>query len=267
MNNRFKIILGYILAFIGSIILTLLVAVVIVKFTVLNKQYVKDLLEKNNYYTNVSEEINDKMKYYMESSGLPENILENLYSKEELKSDIVLFIDNAYDGNKIKINVDKISNRLNKNIDDYLNDHDVKVTSQSYINSFVNNMSSIYEKEVNLYGMVNGFILYVPKVMSIVNMLLLVLSVILIIIIMGLLLLKVNYIGSLVMASGLIIMFVKLLFNEKIDYQNILIISNNFSNIIKVFIKNIGFICLISCVILVIVGLLVNIIKSYKKFY
>ncbi len=263
--NKLKIIVGYILAFISMILVTVLVALVILKVTLANKNYVKDLLESNNYYSNVSEEILDKMKYYMASSGLPENILEDIYSKEDVKEDINLFIDNAYIGSKTDVNVEKLVSKLNSNIDNYVSDHKVKITSQNYIDSFVKNMTSIYEKEVNLYGIVNGYLKYIPKIIKLINQLLIICGILLLVNIVGLVLLKVGYISSIFMASALIIIFVRMMFYEKIDYHNILIISSDFSNMVKIGIDRLSFMALISSICLFLIGILLNLSKSLFK--
>ena len=53
--NRVKIILGYILAFIASILVTSLVALVIIKLTVADKDYIKNELNNNKYYENINQ--------------------------------------------------------------------------------------------------------------------------------------------------------------------------------------------------------------------
>ncbi len=263
--NRFKIVLGYFLGFIGAIVLTGLVSLLIVKVTVLDSSYVKRKLDNNNYYEKVSGEIKEKMENYMVSSGLPETILDDLYSNEEIREDVNLFIDSIYRGKSITTNIDKVRDRLNDNINNYINDHDVKVTSKSYIESFVNNMVKFYEQEINFYGMVNGYIGYVPKIESYVNMGLVVLLILFVILLVSLLLLKVKYIGSVISASGLIILFIRIIFNEKIDYHNILVISDNFSNVVKLFVNNVNYLALILSIFLILLGIGINLAFSLQS--
>ena len=263
--NRVKIIMGYILAFITTVIVTIFGVLVVLKITVADKNYIKNKLENEKYYEKVSKEILNKMEYYMTSSGLPQNILEDLFTEVEIKNDVNSLIDNMYLGKENEIEIDRISERLNNNIDKYVSDHKVKVTSESYLDSFVKHMVNIYEKEVNLYDMGNGYIKYIPKLEKVLNISLIICFIVSIILIVILKLLKVNYVGSIIVSSGLIILFIKLLFFEKIDYQNILIISNNFSNMIKNIIKEMDFYANMLSFIFIILGIMIILIKSLQK--
>ena len=262
--NRLKIILGYILAFIASIIVVCLIGLIVLKITVADKNYIKKELDNNKYYEKINKEILDKMEYYMASSGLPNDILEDIFTIEDIKNDVNSLIDNAYLGQKNVVNVEKVKKKINNNIDNYISDHEVKLTSESYLNSFVDKMVSFYEQEVNLYGMVNGYVGYIPKLENIINTWLIGGIIIFIILIIILVLLKVNYIGSIFVSSGLIILFVRMIFLEKIDYENILIISKNFSEMIKIFINRINSNMLIGTIIVISIGFILILLKSFK---
>ncbi len=263
--NRLKIILGYILGFIAAIILSSLTILLIFKYTILDNNYTIHILEKNNYYENISKEIEEKMENYMVSSGLPETILKDLYSEKEIKSDINIFVQNAYKGLQTETDIENIKLRLNENIDTYITDHNVKITSQSYIDSFVDNMADFYKQEIDLYGMLNGYIKYIPNINNGVNITLIILLIVFAELMFILSLLKVRFKSSVIGSGGLIILFINLIFNEKIDYQNILIISNNFSNIIKMLIKDISSFMLSSALLLIIISTILNIVESFIK--
>ena len=263
--NRIKIILGYILGFISASLISVLSLLLIVKFTIYNKDYIKNNLQKNNYYQKVSNEILDNMKNYMMSSGLPETVLDGIYTDVEITKDINKYIDNMYQGRSAKIDLDVVKNRLQANIDKYLNDHKVKITSKEYINSFVNDIGRIYEKEVSLYGYLNGVMSTFKKGENLVNNAILVTSIIVLVLIIILILIKQYLIGSIISASGLILLFIRFLIYDKIDINNILIISSEFSLIIKKICNEILNNAFIISLLLIIIGVTLIISKSFNK--
>ena len=263
--NRVKIALEYIFSFILTVLLTGLIGLSILKTTIFSKNYIKHVLDSKNYYEKVSNDILENMQNYNMSSGLPDEIFNDIYTKDTIKKDFNSFIDNIYNGKIIEINTDNIKNNLSNNIDKYLNEYDVKITNKSYIESFINEIGNIYEKEVTFYGSLNSFVNIFVKVNNLINLGYKLCLIGFIIVLIILLLLKTKYLGSIISASGLIILFIRLVFYEKIDVNNILVVSNLFSNIIKEVLNDIGTKMLLIGIILFIIGILLSLLKSFEK--
>ena len=96
--EKFKIILNYVLGFILSLLVLCIILFGILKCTVFNPNYIKNALNKNNYYETIETNIHESMEAYMMSSGLPNDILNNLYTKKEIKNEVDNFIDNLFNG-------------------------------------------------------------------------------------------------------------------------------------------------------------------------
>ena len=167
--NRLKIILGYILGLLVSVILLIIVFIIIIKTTIYNKEYLKKELINNNYYEMVSQDIISNMQNYSVSSGLPETVLENIFTKEEVIIDIDNYIDNLYDGVIYKKDTSEIKEKLNANIDEYLTKHELKVTTVDSLNMYKDDIGKVYAEEVELYNLLNNFIPKFQKINSILD--------------------------------------------------------------------------------------------------
>ena len=64
MNRTVKTITSYLFLFIESILLFILTCLIIAKCTIFNTNYVKNKLDKNNYYQELYSEILTEMSYY-----------------------------------------------------------------------------------------------------------------------------------------------------------------------------------------------------------
>ena len=67
------------------------------------------------------------------------------------------------------------------------------------------------------------------------------------------------------MASGLIILFSYVIIYEKIDIESILIITDNFSLLIRKILTNLKELFFLLGIVLIIIGIMISIIKSCVK--
>ena len=74
-----KKIIIYIMNFFLVIFIFTLSSLLIFSNTILNKQYIKEILEKNNYYEKTYYNIQNDFENYILQSGLDKDILNNLY--------------------------------------------------------------------------------------------------------------------------------------------------------------------------------------------
>ena len=237
--NKIKIILGYLFGFLASFFIACLTILLILNGTVFNKSYVTKRLEKNNYYENVQKEIIDDMKAYMISSGLSEEILNNLVSDKEIRKDTNNFLTSIYKGETYKFSDENIRARLLENIDAYLNKHNLSITNQKMLDEFVDDIVQFYDDEIQLYGYTNQVVSKFYKISIIIDKAIIVLGILSVVSIIVLLLLRFEYIYSVVSASGLILLFISFIIRIKIDINNIYIISNTFSTVLIDLLKSI----------------------------
>ena len=264
--NKKKIIIGYFCGFLTSIFLVLLILLLIAKFTILNKNYVMKAIENNNYYEKIYNEINDEMELQLLSTGFTNEILKDIYKMEEVIDDINLFIKNAYLGKTTILDKSDIRYRIKINIDNYFKQTKLSISNKNELNKFVNDLVNKYVEEICLYGYTDSVITKIPKLSKLVNIGLI--SSIVILIILCFILIKYTkskYFSSIIIASGLIILFIRLFIFEKIDIDNILIITEDFSEILRNYLNFFRNTLLSLSIILIIVGGIIIIVESICK--
>ena len=142
--------LVYLFSFLLSICLIVIVSLIVVKNTVLDRNYVKDLLEKENYYEKLSFSTKEQMKNYVIQSGFTDEILEGIYEEEDIKNDVNKLIEQVYNNEEIYLDNSKLKENLKKSIVDYLKDKNIKLVSQEEIDKFVNMIGDVYSEEVGI---------------------------------------------------------------------------------------------------------------------
>lgn len=228
------------------------------RFTVFNSSYIKRILSNNNYYNDIYGSIFEGMKDEMVSSGFSSDILNDIYSKDDVKKDINLFVDNFYDGKKYEVNTDKIKDNLNNNINSFLEKQYFVISNSDDISSFVDSMVKIYNDNISLWNMLNGFSNKFYKINSYINTATNILGILLIVLSFVLIrLFKFKYFSSVIGSAGLIMLLIKIFIFEKVDADNILVISKYFSSMFRIIFNNIGnyifvssIICIILCILL-----------------
>lgn len=263
-KSRIKLVLSYLLGITGTILLVVFVLTLILKNTLFNKTYVKKVLTNNDYYESVSDEILVNMQNYMMSSGLPESILDDIFTKNDVKKSIDAYIDSYYSNEKHELDISDIKDKLKTNIDEYLNSHNV-VANEGIVSEFIDDMSDIYKKEIEHYNILNIFRSKFNKVNKITKIVMYINFILFIITLIILVKLKFEYTISIIGASGLVLLFIETLISEKINIDSINVISSNFSHIASVLYDNIIHLITISSVTLIFMEIVTILCISIKK--
>lgn len=263
--NKVKILFQYFLGILLTLLLTLFIIVLIFKGTIFKKDYLKSVLDETNYYETIYEETYEEMRIYMISSGLPAEVLKDIYTKKEIKKDVNTFIDYFYEGKKLNLDKKNVKKRLINNIQDYLNKNNETITHEEELNEFIDDIEEIYVNEVCLYHTFDSFANIFHKTINYIDIIVSVLFWIICVLFIIECLLKTKFIGSIISASGINILLIIFLIYEKIDYKNILIVSEYFSKAIKDIYQNIIHISMYTGIIFVIIGLLLCFVCSFEK--
>ena len=201
-----KIIVNYLIGFIISVLISITALSLIAKLTVFNKDYIINLLEKENYFEKIYNEILEEMESDIMPSGFTNDIIKDTFTKDEVKEDIKTFINNVYQGNKTTLDKELLKDKIKC-----------------------------------LYSYADGLINTFYKIYHIINKVVIVLLIVLFVLIfLAKLLFKYNYLSSSILASGLIILFIRIFIYERIDADYLLVITENFSNILTLIINTIG---------------------------
>ena len=155
--NKNKILIDYILCFITCIFVSTLVILFIIKNNIFTKKNILETFEKENYYVELYNKTLEDMKDYMVSSGLEEEILENIFELEDIKKDVDGYISSYFDNSNYEIQSNKVSENIQKNIDKYLVKNNIEVDNKEELKMFLVDMENIYKKRINFYNMLSSF--------------------------------------------------------------------------------------------------------------
>ena len=263
--NKVKIILSYILGLVISICLMGLALIFISKKTVLDKKFMNRLFDENNYYENVYNSIHEDVLDYMTSSGLEEEILQGVILKENVKSDIDNYIDSFYKGELYNVDTSYVEGTLKTNIDNYLKGLNLGVDNTNELDLFISDIGGIYKKQVSFYNTIDSFGPKVLKLNNLINKYTKILCIITIVLIVLLIVLGYVGIGSCILSSGFMLFLLKLFIYERIDTENILIVSEYFSSIIKSTFKYSGNYMINISVVLIVLGTILCLFKNRKN--
>lgn len=266
MKSSIKTILKYLLLFISSILVIIVTLVTTLRFTLLNSDYVKNEFEKNNYYKKLTAEIKTEMSYYTNQSGFTDDVLDNIFTETDVSYDFNRYINSLYTGDEFTVDTQKIENNLNKNINAQLKGSSFKVTNTEEIKKFVNQMTTIYEKEIKLMGYVDSAKNLVFKIVSMCDKALFVLIVgLLLNISIYLKLFKTKDLSVMFYTSSFLLLFFILYFKNSIDINNISIYSKLVSKIIKELINSFLNIICISSASLFGLGFIIDLLRKERR--
>lgn len=272
----FKNVVSIILAFLLMLSILLTVAIQVISTTILNKDYILGKLEETNYYNNVYEQIKDSLEGYIGPSGLDEEVLENIYTREQVKEDINLVIDNIYENKDDKINTEDIKEKLQNNIEASVGSGLLTKENQDSIEDFIDKIADEYVQNIshdpyfeklgtimnsvnNILDRVDGIVIFVPIILAVIILLLNIKQISN----------AIRFIAIGVLSSGIIALVVKLFIEAKINISNILIINDSFSEVIKSVINDIlgtiNIMSIVGIIVSIILIILANIIKVNKQ--
>lgn len=143
-----KNILRYIIAILLTVMIIAFLLINLLSSTILNKKYILSKLEETNYYNKMYEYVQSNFKNYIYQSGLDENVLDNIISKEKIENDTKIIIGNIYDGLNEAISTQEIQEKLSTNINDSLKSKKISAQKDA-IEKFINEITNEYTKTMS----------------------------------------------------------------------------------------------------------------------
>ena len=262
MKAKIKVLSYYFNMLFIALLVLLLSLVTLVKFTVFDEEYLLKHLENNDYYDELYKSIKEEMSYYIIQSGLDEEVLEDIYTKEMITEEAKSIINNFYKGKELTINTEKVADNLNSNIEKYLLKNNIMVDDQKALDRFVDEMIIIYDKEIRLSDKINTIQSKFNKLDNIIDNLFVVLfiSILVIGIISHIFYKRIIYTIPCISSAILLLLGNYLLYN-RIDVGNILFWNDNVSTIIKSILFDINRFVKEEASVLIILGIITFIIE------
>ena len=197
-------------------------------------------------------------------------VLEDIYTKEEIKKELDKYIKALYQGRAEKINTKNIEEKLSKNIDNYFNENNIRITEKESIDKFILQIADIYKTEIIQSDSILKMQDFIPKINFMVNIIIgiiIFISIILVFIIKYVLKNNIKSISFLTVAFLLLISY--FFIKESIDIKNLIILTDYFSTLVKSILNQILNNIRNSAIILIIISIIKitidNLIKKKKE--
>lgn len=241
--------------------------------TILNKEYTLQKLEETNFYAEMYDIVESNFENYIYQSGLDEDVLENICSKEKVEKDIKLMISNIYEGTEQKIDTTEIEENLNRNIEQ----KGIKNSkNEKSIETFVKHICDEYTQTLihtKYEGKINDYLVKVTKLVNTIYNGLFIVIVVDIILIVAISIKQISKViqalGIAILASGAFDLIVHDIIVSKVNVEGIKIFNDTFSkaivSIITELLSKISSLGIGMLSISVIIIIVYAIIKAYKK--
>ena len=235
-----KTVIQYIITTLVSISIILFLGIQLISSTILNETYILSKLEETGYYDKIYEDVKSNFEKYIAQSGLEESVLKNIITKEKIKEDTQLIINNLYDGLGQTVDTQKIRDNMNQNIEKTLEYSKLNATQKKAIDTFIDEICNEYTTTISHYEYEKQINEIYKKGMKYINV---TKKVILVIIAIGMISLLVinrkriykafSLWGVAVTINGGFFIILYTFINTKIKIQTILILNEAISNTLK----------------------------------
>lgn len=236
-----KFFINVIMSFLLMVFIAICIAQNFINNKLLNKDYFKAKIDDTGFYSQLSKEINDGFENYVYQSGLPEDIVQDIFNDEVLRNDINSIIAYVFDNGELNTSEALVKQNLDNKITAYLNANNIKLNEQgkSNIEGYEVLISNEYRKKVvvseSLYSTAKDTVTLARKIMRRVRSM--PITVCIIIIILLLIINRKNpldaiYFGGISMLScGGLLKVMDYFVNKNIKFDGLLIYSKSVTNL------------------------------------
>lgn len=273
-----KNIIKYVLTFILTMALITFLLVNLFSTTILNEQYILSKLQEVDYYNKMYDYVQSCFEKYIGQSGLDEEILNNVVSKEKIKKDTQIIISNIYDGTKEEIDTQEIKENLKQNINNSLNNQKLTSSQQTAIDTFIEEIvkeysnamtHTSYENKINQQYV--KFMKYLEIAKKAILVILGVSIIILVLVSLKRIYRAISMVGISLLSTGVLFELVNWYINTKIKIQTITIFNDTISETVRNILQEIlgkiqgqGIILLVLGIVLIIIPVMIHYFSKYK---
>ena len=234
MSKKRKII-SYILSLALVISISASVLLCVVNINLLNVSNMKKKLSENNYYESVYNIITDACDNYIMQSGFDSTVLVDVFSKEDVETDVNGIIEYIYEGKEYNIQTEMLKIKLDQNIQNFIaqNNYIVSEENQKSIDDFEETIRDTYKKNIEYSNetvkLITKYVKIAKKATGIIIVIMYV-----VVAVLAYIVYKVNRpsIGISMVSVGILCIFVNCYSGVNVAVNNILILSKPFSNVL-----------------------------------
>ena len=237
-----KYIINLMISFLLIFIIISMLILNLVSTKILDKNYILSKLEETEFYLQVSREAQSGFEKYIYQSGLPEDIIKDLYTEEILKTDVNSIIDNIYEGAEIKTSESKIKETLDIKINQYMQAEGKKLTPQiqDNIKKFENIIMNEYRNTIRVsdtaYNVLQKAVQKIKTIYEKVKYIPIIVFIIMVILLIAInrkhILLGINFIAISLLSVGILLKLAEQVTYQYVDLDNLVILTKSISNFV-----------------------------------
>lgn len=141
--------LSCILSFLLSLDLFVLFFVLSLQYGVFQTQTLYKAIDNSNYYNQLHETITKQANKVLTVSGIPESVLENVFTLDQISSDARESIDNGLAGTEQTLDLTEMRQTFRDNILSYAKENHISKVDEDSVNDLIDNILVEYEKVVS----------------------------------------------------------------------------------------------------------------------
>lgn len=238
MNTVIKI-FKFILMIILTVSIISMVFINLVSSTVLNKEYILGKLDETFYYMDIREELENNFENYIGQSGFEEEVLQNIVTEDKIKEDTGIILSNIYDGTSQEISTEEIEQNLRTNIENSL-DTDLTATQEKMVDQYVKTICDQYlntmshtSYENNIYNVITKINEYIGLANRIIIISIVISALLIVIFDYKNIVKALSHLGISLFTSGVFGIIVDIYINTKVKIDNIMILNDAISEVIR----------------------------------
>lgn len=231
--SKKKRLISYLLSIALVVSLFATIVLTTLNCTILSTVNVKKKIANANYYEETKNIIVESCKDYVMQSGFDESIMDGVVNTYDVQFDVDGLVDYIYEGKDFEIHSNLIRANLDKNINDYIvsNKYVVNEETQKSINEFEDNIQRIYERNIEYSkDTVKQIAEKNKKIKRIVPIAMIVCGIISVVLFLLIKEISTPSLGISALATGAILVFLKVYSGTTVAINNILLMNRAFSN-------------------------------------
>ena len=273
--KKIKIIISYLITILLSISLSTLIFIIVLNSNILNKTYITNTINDSNYYETLKKSIDDSLSELTPQSGFNDEILDNIYTINDLKKETKLIINSIYNNKKYNPNKEYIKRRLEDNINKFIENNNINITNKAkkQIEKFENTIIEAYYNQISYSNsIINNIRTKVNKLNNIIQPVTYVLISLIIVLLIILFIINhieiIEYIYMTLIISSTLLLIPKVFEYNELNLSKKTVLNNHINIIVREVLNNIYDKLQIYSIIFIIIGILLlitNIIILSKK--
>lgn len=151
-KSRLKSVLYSVMAFFLSFVLFLLSICIVLRFTLLSKNYMLGIMDNKGYYSMVRNELQSRLTDLVHASGFDEEFAVSFANGYDVKNAVENYIDSFYSKNTTLVDTTEFKQQLHVAVEEYAKQKNIQIDSETENNIiyFVNEAASIYVDQISV---------------------------------------------------------------------------------------------------------------------